>query len=150
MSVIALVALLAVPILYGGLYLWANQDPYGSLSRVPVALVVQDEGATIDGTQRDFGDEVAKELLGGDTFDWHRVSASTAERGLADGTYDFTVEIPADLSAAIASASSGSPRQAGILLHTTDANNYLASTIGPPGVARLQETIATQAVDQAA
>src|SRR3546814_8326090 len=98
MSVIALVALLAVPILYGGLYLWANQDPYGSLSRVPVALVVQDEGATIDGTQRDFGDEVAKELLGGDTFDWHRVSASTAERGLADDTYDFTVEIPADRS----------------------------------------------------
>lgn len=149
MSVIALVALLAVPILYGGLYLWANQDPYGSLSRVPVALVVQDEGATIDGSQRDFGDEVAKELLGGDTFDWHRVSASTAERGLADGTYDFTVEIPADFSAAIASISSGSPRQAGILLHTNDANNYLASTIGTQAVSRIQETVAHKVVDEA-
>ena len=28
MSVIALIALVAVPVLYGGLYLWANQDPY--------------------------------------------------------------------------------------------------------------------------
>src|SRR3546814_18640746 len=129
MSVIALVALLAVPILYGGLYLWANQDPYGSLSRVPVALVVQDEGATIDGTQRDFGDVVAKELLGGDTFDWHRVSASTAERGLADGTYYFTVEIPDDFPAAIASISPGSPRQAGPPLPTYDATHPIASHI---------------------
>lgn len=149
MAVLALVALVAVPVLYGGLYLWANQDPYGSLSRVPVALVVQDEGATIDGAQRDFGDEVAKELLGGDTFDWHRVSASAAERGLADGSYDFTVEIPADFSAAIASISSGSPRQAGILLHTNDANNYLASTIGTQAVARIQETVAHKVVDEA-
>lgn len=27
MAVVALVALMLVPILYGGLYLWANQDP---------------------------------------------------------------------------------------------------------------------------
>ena len=47
MSVIALIALLAVPILYGGLYLWANQDPYGNLSSVPVALVVDDTGADV-------------------------------------------------------------------------------------------------------
>ncbi|WP_255355608.1 hypothetical protein [Agromyces sp. Soil535] len=25
---IALIALVAVPVVYGGLYLWANQDPY--------------------------------------------------------------------------------------------------------------------------
>ena len=149
MSVIALVALLAVPILYGGLYLWANQDPYGNLSRVPVALVVDDSGATVDGAERNFGDEVADELLGGDTFDWRRVSAGDAEAGLADGTYDFTVELPADFSAAIASISSDDPRQADILLHTNDANNYLASTIGTQAVARIQSTVAEKVVDEA-
>ncbi|WP_425562662.1 YhgE/Pip domain-containing protein, partial [Microbacterium laevaniformans] len=44
MSVIALIALMLVPVLYGGLYLWANQDPYGHFSEVPVALVDLDEG----------------------------------------------------------------------------------------------------------
>ncbi len=149
MSVIALVALLAVPILYGGLYLWANQDPYGNLSRVPVALVVEDAGASVNGQQRDFGDEVADELLGGDTFDWHRVSAADAEQGLADGSYDFTVEIPSDFSAAIASISSDAPRQAGLLLRTNDANNYLASTIGSQAVSRIQQTVATKVADEA-
>ncbi|MGP3533522.1 YhgE/Pip family protein [Microbacterium sp. RD1] len=149
MSVLALVALLAVPILYGGLYLWANQDPYGSLSRVPVALVVQDTGAPVDGEDRNFGDEVAKELLDGDTFSWHRVGARAAEAGLADGTYDFMVEVPADFSAAIASISSAAPRQADLVLHTNDANNYLASTIGTQAVARIQNTVAHKVADEA-
>ena len=35
MSIIALIALLLVPVLYGGLYLWANQDPYGRFERGP-------------------------------------------------------------------------------------------------------------------
>ena len=60
MSILALVALLAVPIVYGGLYLWANQDPYGNLSQVPVALVVDDRGAQINGEQRNLGDEAAR------------------------------------------------------------------------------------------
>ena len=50
MSLIALIALMAVPILYGGLYLWANRDPYGQLDQVPVALVVADTGAELNGT----------------------------------------------------------------------------------------------------
>ena len=48
MSRVALAALLLVPVLYGGLYLWANQDPYAGLDRVPVALVVADTGTVID------------------------------------------------------------------------------------------------------
>ena len=49
MAILALVALMAVPILYGGLYLWANQDPYGKFSEVPVGLVVDDEGVAASG-----------------------------------------------------------------------------------------------------
>ena len=44
--VVVLLALLLVPTLYGGMYLYANRDPYGSLDRIPAALVVQDTGAT--------------------------------------------------------------------------------------------------------
>ena len=39
---IAVIALSIIPLLYGGLYLYANHDPYGNLRRVPAALVVQD------------------------------------------------------------------------------------------------------------
>ncbi len=35
MGIIALIALVCVPILYGGLYLWANQDPYAASPMCP-------------------------------------------------------------------------------------------------------------------
>lgn len=149
MSVIALIALLCVPILYGGLYLWANQDPYGSLSNVPVALVVDDRGADVNGQQRNLGDEAATQLLDGDAFEWHRVSSADADAGLQAGDFDFVVTLPADFTEAVASLSSGSPRQADIELHTNDANNYLASTIGTQAVARIQSTVAQKVIDEA-
>jgi putative membrane protein len=149
MSVLALIALLAVPILYGGLYLWANQDPYGNLSHVPVALVVDDRGAQINGEQRNLGDEAADQLLDSDTFEWHRVDADQASTGLEHGDFDFIVTLPADFSDAVASLSSDSPRQAAIELRTNDANNYLASTIGSQAVARIQASVAQKVVDEA-
>ncbi|REC97967.1 putative membrane protein [Microbacterium sp. AG157] len=149
MSVIALIALLAVPILYGGLYLWANQDPYGNLSSVPVALVVDDQGADVNGQHRNLGDEAAEQLLDSDTFEWHRVSSDQADAGLQAGDFDFIVTLPTDFSEAVATLSSSSPRQADIELRTNDANNYLASTIGTQAVAKIQESVAKKVVDEA-
>ncbi len=76
MQTLALLALLCVPILYGGLYLWANQDPYGRLNDIPVAVVVLDEGADIQGSQRNLGDEISQELLKSKTFAWSEVDAA--------------------------------------------------------------------------
>ncbi len=149
MSLIALVALIAVPILYGGLYLWANRDPYGQLDQVPVALVVADTGADLNGTDRNLGDEVAQELIEDGTFDWHLTTADEMTAGLDDGTYDFGVELPADFTASIASITSGDPHPADIVLHTSDANNYLASTIGTQAVEKIKTTVTEKVVAEA-
>ncbi|MDQ0614575.1 putative membrane protein [Microbacterium sp. W4I4] len=143
MAVIALFALMCVPILYGGLYLWANQDPYGQFSEVPVALVVEDAGTT-DSTQDavNYGDKVADNLLDDGAFDWQVMSASGAARALQDGTVDFTVTIPSDFSEALTSASGDHPHQARLELETNDANNYLASTIGTQTVERIRRSVA--------
>ncbi|MEZ3161873.1 YhgE/Pip family protein [Microbacterium sp. BWT-B31] len=149
MSVLALVALIAVPILYGGLYLWANRDPYGQLDQVPVALVVADTGAELNGTDRNLGDEVAQELIEDGTFDWHRTTADAADAGLDDGAYDFAVEVPADFTASIASLTTAAPHTADIVLHTSDANNYLASTIGTQAVEKIRATVTEKVVAEA-
>ncbi|WP_241981212.1 YhgE/Pip domain-containing protein [Cryobacterium algoritolerans] len=155
MSRIALMALLLVPVLYGGLYLWANQDPYAGLNRVPVALVVADTGAPVTGTSsadtaHNYGDEVATQLVDDGTFQWHRVSAATARAGVADARYDFSVTIPADFSTAIASSAGSNPRQATITLTTNDTNSYLASTIGNQAAKTLREAIVAKVNKQAA
>ncbi|MET0725209.1 MAG: YhgE/Pip family protein [Leifsonia sp.] len=148
MSVIALIALVAVPVIYGGLYLWANQDPYAKLSEVPVALVVEDTG-TGDGSPAR-ADEVADSLIEDGTFDWHRVSESTAEAGVADGTYDFSVTFPAEFSTDLVSSSTDDPRQAQVVLSTNDANSYLATTIGEQAIKTIKAQIVRQVGQNAA
>jgi len=149
MSRIALAALLLVPVLYGGLYLWANQDPYAGLDRVPVALVMADTGASVDGDPHNYGDEVATQLINDGSFQWHRVSGTVAQKGVANSTYDFSVTIPADFSAAIASAAGTAPRRATITLSTNDSTSYLASSIGTQAVKTLRAAI-TQKVNREA
>ena len=57
---LALVAMVLVPSIYGGLYLYANDDPYGGLNRVPAALVVEDAGTVACDASKFDGDENAK------------------------------------------------------------------------------------------
>ncbi|RIJ10856.1 YhgE/Pip domain-containing protein, partial [Clavibacter michiganensis subsp. insidiosus] len=150
MSKIALVALVLVPVLYGGLYLWANQDPYSSLDKVPAALVVADQGATVDGKPVDYGTDVAKDVLDDASFDWHEVSSAEARTGLEDGTYDFTLTIPSGFSAALSSASGTDPQQARVVMATDDANSYLATTIAQQAGARITKSVASRVGTEAA
>ncbi|MFJ4223575.1 YhgE/Pip family protein [Microbacterium sp. NPDC089695] len=158
MGVIALIALVCVPILYGGLYLWANQDPYAKFPEVPVALVVDDAGAPAPttGTQEptgetvNYGEDVAENLIDGNAFDWRRMDAAEAAEALRTGTVDFTVTIPADFSAALTSAAGDDPHQARIDLETNDANNYLASSMGTQAVEKIRSSVAEMVGSEAA
>ena len=150
MARLAFVALMCVPLLYGGLYLWANQDPYARLDQVPVALVVADEGVQHGDTVRSVGDEVAKNLIEDGSFDWKRVSAKQAAEGVESGLYDFSVTLPEDFTQALESSRSDDPHQADVVLTTNDANSYLASTIGEQAVKRIQQQIVRSVNQEAA
>jgi putative membrane protein len=150
MAVIALIALMAVPVLYGGLYLWANQDPYGKFTEVPVGLVVEDAGATSNGTTTNYGEKVADNLVEGKAFDWQRMSAPGARAALKNGDVDFTVTIPKTFSEALLSSSGTNPHQARIELETNDANNYLASSIGSGAVEKIRRSVAEMVGQEAA
>ena len=158
MGIIALIALVCVPILYGGLYLWANQDPYAKFPEVPVALVVDDAGAPppTTGTEPatdenvNYGEDVAENLIDGNAFDWQRMSADEAADALREGAVDFTVTIPEDFSLALTSAAGDDPHQARIELETNDANNYLASSMGTQAVEKIRSSVAEMVGSEAA
>ena len=148
---IAVVALVAIPLLYGGLYLYANKDPYSRLDHVPAALVVEDAGATrTDGTRVDAGRQVAVELKDSGAFDWHEVSRAKAEAGVADGRYDVALRLPADFSAALVSSGNFTPRRGALVLVTNDANSYLARTIANQVVDSVRDALAKQVGSDAA
>lgn len=149
---LAVVAMLAIPLLYGALYLWAYWDPTGNLDRLPVALVNADEGATRDGEPLRAGDDVVDELLDSDALDWRQVDADDAAAGVTDGTYYFAVTLPADFSTDIASIGGDAPTSAEIDVTYNDANSYLASTLGRSAMTQIRAavsaTIGEQAADQ--
>jgi putative membrane protein len=125
----ALVALLVLPLLYGALYLWSFWDPYGRLDRIPVALVNDDKGASADGQKITAGADIVDGLRDSRTFDWHRVSAAEARRGVENGTYYLSLTMPADFSSRIASSAGDSPETGALQVRTNDANNYIVGQI---------------------
>ncbi|OII70457.1 YhgE/Pip family protein [Streptomyces sp. CC77] len=125
----ALVAILLLPLLYGALYLWSFWDPYGRLDRIPVALVNDDRGATVDGKKVNAGDDITEGLRESAVFDWHEVSDAEAREGVEDGTYYLSLTMPADFSERISSSSGDSPETGALEVRTNDANNYIVGQI---------------------
>ncbi|MCS5735951.1 YhgE/Pip domain-containing protein [Herbiconiux daphne] len=150
MAKLALVALMLVPVLYAGLYLWANNDPYGNLKDVPVALVVEDTGATLDGKAVNYGDEVRDQLLDDASVGWQVTSAADAESGVRDGKFDFILTLGPDFSSALTSASGNEPQQAVVQLTTNDTNSFLATTIAGQVAEKVRASITERVGKEAA
>ncbi|GAB3610892.1 YhgE/Pip domain-containing protein [Humibacter ginsengiterrae] len=150
MATIALLALMCVPVIYGALYLWANQNPYAKLDQIPAAIVVSDTGTTLDGKAVNYGDKVAQQLVDDGTFQWHIVPAETAAKGLNDQRFDFAITLPADFSRQLLSASTTDPQKATVTLTTNDTNSYLASTIGQQAAETIKASIVQEVNREAA
>lgn len=127
---IAIVTIVLMPLLYGAMYLWAFWNPFAEVNRLPVALVNEDVGAQSGDRLVNAGDQVAATLLSSGELDLHPVSAEEAAKGVQDGRYYFSITIPADFSAAVASPDSGDPHKARLRFTYNNTNNYLASIIG--------------------
>lgn len=150
LSRLAVLAMVVIPTLYAGLYLYANHDPYGGLTRVPAALVVADTGATLQGKDVRFGRDVADRLLDSGDFEWHEVTAGEASSGVEDGTYDFALTIPAGFSTALTSPARYDPEQARLVMTTNDANSYLAGTVADTVTNRVRAAISSEVTERAA
>jgi len=149
MQILALVALMLVPLLYAGLYLWGNDDPYGNLDSVPAALVVDDTGATQDDKDVNYGEQVRDNLIEDGTLDWHETNLKEAESGLASGEYDFIVRFGPDFSTSLTSIAKDDPTKAVVELTTNDANSYLAGTIADTVTDTVRDSL-TQEVGETA
>ncbi|GAA4862360.1 YhgE/Pip family protein [Saccharopolyspora cebuensis] len=121
--------LLLVPLLFGGLFLWANWDPYGRTGRVPVAVVNADQPVDRAGERINAGEQFVEQLKARRIFDWHFVGAREARRGLEAGDYYFTVEVPPDFSARLATAGDPHPVRAELRITKNDANGFLAGLL---------------------
>ncbi|WKB35114.1 YhgE/Pip family protein [Terrilactibacillus sp. S3-3] len=78
-KIIYMVAVMTIPLLYAGMFLYAFWDAYGRTGHLPVAIVNQDTGAALSGKQLNAGNSLVKELKKNDQFDWKFVSEKKAQ-----------------------------------------------------------------------
>ncbi|NUW42664.1 YhgE/Pip family protein [Nonomuraea rhodomycinica] len=127
----ALAAVVVLPLLYAGLYLWSFWDPQGNLDRVPVALVMEDRPATAGNKNLHAGQDLAEELRERHVFNWHEATPQQAADGVRDGSYYLSLTIPADFSSRLASpsddAATPAPAQLGVRVDT--GRSYIIGSI---------------------
>lgn len=138
---IALSVIILLPLLFGGLFVWSYWDPIGRLNHLPVALVNSDKGAKINSKHTVAGDQIVDKLMASKAVDFHEVTADDAKEGIANGTYYFAIELPADFSQSVASANTDTPHQATLNAIFNNTNGLIATTLGNQVVTRVLATV---------
>ena len=77
---ISVIAVLFVPVMYSGMFLWAFWDPYANLESMPVAIVNEDKGATLDGESMELGQTLVDELVKSKQFQFEEVAVADADQ----------------------------------------------------------------------
>lgn len=126
----AVIALVLLPLLYGTVYLVAYWTPYNNLDHVPAAIVNMDIPASAQGQVINAGEQLTSTLKKSESFAWEQTDRDKAQEGLANGTYFYVLEVPADFSSSIASLSGANPKVGVLTLTSDDANSYLTSLVG--------------------
>ncbi|MCF2707420.1 YhgE/Pip domain-containing protein [Arcanobacterium haemolyticum] len=130
LSKLALVFVLLIPLLYGGIYLHANWDLYGHLDSIKVAVVNHDKPAEYNGETVAGGEMLEEQLKQESTFDWNFVDTDeVAQDGLAKGEYYMVITVPEDFSSSLVSAGNYKPVRATLTLHRDDANGFIIGSL---------------------
>ncbi|WP_407893583.1 YhgE/Pip family protein [Lacticaseibacillus sp. N501-2] len=148
----AMIAVILIPFIYSFCFLTSAWDPYGNTGKIPVAVVNEDEPATLQGKTIQAGADTVAKLHDDDQLEWHFVSAKKAAKGLKDNRYYTVVTIPKDFSKDAATVLDANPKQMKLTYETNGSLNYVSEIISQVGVDRLnsqiKEKVTTAFVDE--
>ncbi|WP_432363500.1 YhgE/Pip family protein [Sporosarcina sp. UB5] len=138
---VPMIAILFIPVLYAGMFLWAFWDPYANMNALPVAIVNLDEGAELDGKQLELGDELVDKLLEGNNFNIQEVSKADAEKGLKNQDYYIAIEIPENFSKHATTLLDENPEKLTIVYKPNEGFNFLSAQIGETAMDRIRAEV---------
>jgi putative membrane protein len=144
LSRLAIIAILFIPLLYCGLYLYAFWNPYGSLNKLPVALVIEDKGEMYHGKRVNYGEKLAKQLQKQVDVKWEIVSNTVAQKGITDDDYYLVVKIPSDFTKRSLSITSKQPTKSQLIFIRNEGKNYIAGTIASRIESELASAVSNQ------
>lgn len=138
---VPMIAILFIPVLYAGMFLWAFWDPYANMDALPVAIVNLDEGAELEGKQLALGDELVDKLMEGNNFNIQEVSKADAEAGLKNQDYYIAIEIPENFSQHATTLLDENPEKLTIVYKPNEGFNFLSAQIGETAMERIRAEV---------
>ena len=136
-----IIGVIILPLLYSYFYLGAFWDPYSRLETLPVAVVNDDKGATINEVERNIGKEMCDKLKEDGTLKFVFTDENDAKLGTEGKEYYAMIVIPSDFSSDIASAATTDKQTATITFSPNEKRNYLASQILGKAVLQIEVSV---------
>lgn len=140
-GIASILAIMVLPVLYTGLFLWAFWDPYSNLNELPVAIVNEDVPHEFEGETFHLGDELVTNLIEGETFQFEEVTKSEADKGLANGDYYLSIEIPETFSQHATTLLDDEPQKLTIDYVANEGQNFLGGQIGETAVTKIRDEV---------
>lgn len=144
---LTIAGILLVPLVVGGLLVWALWNPTERLGEVKAAVVNLDQPVKVNGQTVPLGRQLSAGLLDGehDNFTWVLTDQKDAAKGLASGEYVSVVTIPENFSKA-ATSTAGSPSDA--TQATIDVRTSADSKLVDPAISQAVTTTATSVLNK--
>ncbi|MGH1256821.1 MULTISPECIES: YhgE/Pip family protein [Bacillus] len=140
---IPIIAVLFVPILYAGMFLWAFWDPYKQLDDLPVAVVNLDKGAVFDGKPIEVGKGLVDNLKDNKSFKWEFVSEKEAKKGMEGRKYYMLVRIPDNFSSNATTLLKDDPKPLNLEYIPNESLNFLSSQIGGTAIEKIKGEVSS-------
>ncbi|XQY92433.1 YhgE/Pip family protein [Metabacillus sp. HB246100] len=141
---IPILAVIFVPILYAGMFLWAFWDPYEKLADLPVAIVNEDDGSTYEGRQLELGNDLVENLKENEQFQFEFVSKEEGYEGLSDETYYMVIEIPENFSQNATTLLEDEPQKLHLTYVPNEGYNFLSAQIGETAVKEIKSAVSKE------
>ena len=144
-------ALIGVPVVvccFGLLYFSTFMNPYERMKDLPVAIINEDAGCTVDNEEKNYGDELVDSILETDSVKWVQENAELYESGLENSDYFMAVVIPSDFSEKVSAGETRNPEQADIIFYKNVRKNYMLSTMSSKIESALREKVNNKITEQ--
>lgn len=128
-TIIIMIGLSILPSLYAWINIAASWNPYANTGNLPVAVVNNDEGDSLNGKNINVGAEIIKQLEDNKNISWQFVDEWQANYGLNEGKYYALIEIPSDFSKDLTSLASVAPTKPHIVYRVNEKLNAIATKI---------------------
>lgn len=143
---IPIIAILFIPVLYSGMFLWAFMDPYDKLDELPVALVNEDKGATFNDKELHVGDELVDSLLEDKQFNFIVVDKEEGYENLENQEYYMLIEIPEDFSENATTVLDDNPEKLELIYVPNEGYNFLSGQIGETAMEKLKSAVSEKII----